>query len=80
MRAPFLATAAIFIAAGLIVVLVGLLGIIDPVGTKLADDADPFGEPSPRWHGFVIVGVGASLVATGAVLLGKSRARKRGAA
>ena len=70
MRATFLAPGAIFIAAGLIAVLVGLPGIIDPVGTKLADDSDPFGEPSPRWYDVVIVGVGASLVATGAVLLG----------
>lgn len=31
-----------------IVFLVGLAAVIDPVGTKMADDGDPFGKPPSR--------------------------------
>jgi len=36
---------------GLAVILLGpgVVALIDPVGTKMADDADPFGPPSP-WY------------------------------
>ena len=35
----------IFILSGLLGVIIGIFGIIDPVGAKMADDADPFGVP-----------------------------------
>ena len=35
----------VFCVLGISGVLCGILAIIDPVGTKMADDADPFGEP-----------------------------------
>ena len=41
---------------GLVIVLVALIGLflsivelLDPVGTKMADDGDPFGPPEP-WY------------------------------
>jgi hypothetical protein len=39
------------VLAGLALVLlfVEILALIDPAGTKLADDADPFGPPAP-WY------------------------------
>lgn len=35
----------IFLLFGFLGVGVGIIGIIDPVGTKMADDSDPFGVP-----------------------------------
>jgi hypothetical protein len=35
---------------GLIVGLVEIFALIDPVGTKMADDADPFGNPHEPWY------------------------------
>lgn len=29
--------------------LVESLAVLDPVGTKMADDSDPFGDPSVPW-------------------------------
>ena len=53
--------------------LVEALSIIDPAGTKLADDGDPWGDPRTPWFvhatniGMVIASVG------GAVLLLRRR-------
>lgn len=33
------------VALGLIGVGVGILGVVDPVGSKMSDDNDPFGQP-----------------------------------
>ena len=33
-------------AAGLLTGLLEVLAVVDPVGTKLSDDADPLGDPS----------------------------------
>ncbi len=35
---------------GLIVGLIEIIALIDPVGTKMADDADPFGNPHVPWY------------------------------
>jgi hypothetical protein len=42
---------------GLLVGLLEVIAIIDPVGTKLADDADPLGDPYilPVQHAFHIL-------------------------
>lgn len=34
-----------FMLVGAVGVLIGIIGIIDPVGSKMSDDADPFGVP-----------------------------------
>lgn len=41
----------LFGAAG---VLVGIVATIDPVGTKMADDADPFGVPPTFTESFAL--------------------------
>jgi hypothetical protein len=33
------------VLCGLFVIIVGVMSMIDPVGTQMANDADPFGEP-----------------------------------
>ena len=48
---------------GAIIGLIGLLGIIDPVGSQHANDADPFGTPpSVGWSSILVV-VGIALAA-----------------
>lgn len=44
----------------IIVFLLGFVAIIDPAGTKMADDGDPFGKPASRWSAALIslVGIG----------------------
>lgn len=46
-----------FAALGSLIGLLELIAIIDPVGTKMADDSDPFGNPHiPLYvHAFYIV-------------------------
>ena len=39
----------LLLVAGMFTV-VQLLAIIDPVGTKMADDGDPFGNPHVPWY------------------------------
>ena len=47
---------------GLIIAAIGLLGIVDPVGSQFANDSNPHGAPPPVWWGFVLVSLGSVLV------------------
>ena len=44
-----LAALALFAVAGALA-LVEFMALIDPVGMKLADDLDPFGDPHVPWY------------------------------
>ena len=44
-----LAASILFAIAG-ILALLELISLIDPVGTKMADDLDPFGDPHIAWY------------------------------
>lgn len=35
---------------GIIIGLVELIALLDPVGSKMSDDADPFGDPYIPWY------------------------------
>jgi hypothetical protein len=43
----------ILAALAAVLLLVEAIALIDPAGTKLADDADPFGSPAP-WYVHVL--------------------------
>lgn len=43
-----------FMLIGAIGVLVGIIAIIDPVGSKMADDSDPFGVPPTFAESFTL--------------------------
>jgi hypothetical protein len=47
---------------GSILALIGFLGVVDPVGSKQADDSDPFGPPGGRAYPAVMMLIGVSLV------------------
>ena len=69
MRLVRLAIGGVLIAGGVLGALFALLGVMDPQGSKLADDGDPFG-PVSRADGLVaLLGYLAS-IAIGALLLG----------
>jgi hypothetical protein len=53
--------------------LLELVAIIDPTGTKMADDGDPFGDPNTSWimHTASVAAISASVV--GAVFLLRRR-------
>jgi chromate transport protein ChrA len=54
-----------------------VLALVDPVGTKLADDADPFGDPyQPWWVHAVWFAIIALLAAAGARLWRRGRRRR----
>lgn len=58
MKNNFKVLLAIFFAAlGSLLGLLELIAILDPVGTKMADDSDPFGNPYISWyiHASIIV-------------------------
>jgi nicotinamide riboside transporter PnuC len=44
----------LFLVAGLLGLL-QFIAIIDPVGTKMADDGDPFGNPFTPWYQHAII-------------------------
>jgi hypothetical protein len=58
---------------GLIVIGVAVIGILEPIGTQMANDADPFGQPPPLWHGMILMGFGLACIATSAYLLSRSK-------
>ena len=80
MRGTFIILAAVMITIGSVVALVGVIAVVDPIGTKAADDSDPFGTPPSRWESAAITGAGLVLLGGGAFLVAKTRTRERGAA
>ena len=70
--------ASFLIMSGLVIVAVSLVAILDPEGTQMADDGDPFGEPS-RSKPLAVAAVGVALVTAGS-WLGKSWWRQRSVA
>jgi ABC-type Fe3+ transport system permease subunit len=53
------------ILVGLIGVTLGVLGVIDPVGSKMADDNDPLGVPHSLLESLLIAGAFAAVLVTG---------------
>jgi hypothetical protein len=79
MRVTFIVLSALLIAVGSVIAFVGTVGIVDPAGTKLADDSDPFGTPAPRWEAAVICAFGVALIGVGVLLAVKRPRRNHGA-
>jgi hypothetical protein len=52
-----------------IVFLVGVVAVIDPAGTKMADDGDPFGTPPSRLGSAVVCLEGIGLFIGGCLLM-----------
>jgi hypothetical protein len=59
-------TGLVFITAGFGLFFLGLLGVIDPVGAKMSDDADPFGPTD----GIVARGIVLMVISIGMMLGG----------
>ena len=60
-----LAASILFAIAG-VLVLLELISLIDPVGTKMADDLDPFGDPHIAWYqhaAFILVTIALAWIA-----------------
>ena len=49
-------------AIGSLLALIGFLGVVDPAGSKQADDSDPFGPPGGRVYPAVMMVIGITLV------------------
>lgn len=56
-------------SVAVIVILVGLVAVIDPVGTKMADDGDPFGKPPSRLSSALICLAGIGIFTGGRWLM-----------
>jgi nicotinamide riboside transporter PnuC len=53
------------IVAGTIVTLVGLVALLDPVATQMADDGNAFGPPGPWYESAILVVVGVAVCVAG---------------
>jgi hypothetical protein len=53
---------------GLIFVLIAIVGFMDPVGTKMADDADPFGAPPTIFESMVALACALAVLLVGLCL------------
>jgi hypothetical protein len=65
---------------GLVGTAVSLLAIIDPVGTKMADDGDPFGAPPSLVTSLSILLVYLGISSVGAFLVWSSVRKPRASA
>jgi hypothetical protein len=55
---------------GFLLVGMGLIGIIDPAGSKMSDDSDPFGPTTNfLWVGSLLVLAGSSFLTIGGYLI-----------
>ena len=68
----------ILLALGLVGNIVAILGVIDPAGAKLSDDADPFGSPPTLLNSILVCFTYLGIGFAGLFLLGRSL-RKPGA-
>ena len=71
--------AAVFMVIGLLIVLVSVIALLDPVGTKHADDADPFGPPPSRFQSTLILLSGCGFLLAAALLIRSAVRRVRAA-
>jgi hypothetical protein len=62
---------------GLVGVAIGVISIVDPIGTKMADDGDPFGTPPSLMRSVIITGVFALLADLGLWLVLVSWLKRR---
>jgi hypothetical protein len=73
-RTLLLATLAVVFTCCVVILLVCTVAIVDPVGTKGADDGDAFGAPANRWGSFVFGALGgAGAYVSGRALWRRSR-------
>jgi hypothetical protein len=69
MGSPRRAAGFLLLAVGPMVALVHVIGLLDPVGSKLSDDGDPFGTPPPASESIIALVVCAALVVLGVWLV-----------
>ena len=55
----------LLLAIGGIAAVIYVLGLIDPVGTKMSDDGDPFGTPTSWQHGAIGLVVSLAVASIG---------------
>lgn len=68
--------AIVLLVAAAILGLVEALAILDPVGTKMADDGDPFGRATTSWtHHAGLAGAILGCLAGAGLLLRRTKAR-----
>jgi hypothetical protein len=72
-RLAFISTGFILFLFGLVGALFGLLSIVDPVGTQMADDFNPFGEPPTPIESIVIIGMYLVLAVVGGWLFNRGQ-------
>jgi hypothetical protein len=65
----------ILVVLGILGAIVGVLAIVDPVGSKMADDAAPFGVPPSRKELLAITLVYVLVGFTGLAILRRTRAK-----
>ena len=64
---------------GLVFFLASLVALVDPVGTQMADDSNPFGPPPP-WYAAVTGCVVSAGIGAGGIWLLRRKARMDGRA
>ena len=77
MRFPRRAAGFTLLAFAPLMAVVYVVGLLDPVGSKLSDDGDPFGTPPPASEALIGLLVSLVLVALGVWLLRGKRAPTR---
>lgn len=55
----------LLIVVGTVAMVVGVAELFDPVGTKMADDGDPFGQSEPWYESAVLVVLGLAMSVAG---------------
>lgn len=61
---------------GIVGIFIGLIGIIDPIGSKMADDGNPFGAPIST-GGSILITIGYILVLIFGLWLVKAAFKKK---
>ncbi len=68
--------AAILFAIAAVLALLELAALVDPVGFKMADDPDPFGDPHIVWYQHAAFILGAIALASIAVWIRRAKGQK----
>ena len=78
-RVALIGTGFVLFLFGLFGALFGLISIVDPVGTQMANDSDPFGEPPTLVKSIAITGMYLALAVIGGWLFKRGQRVSRDA-
>ena len=67
----------LLVFAGVVLAIIGVVAFLDPAGTQMADDGNPFGQPPSAYQSGLVVALGVTCCVWGRLIARSGRNRVR---